>query len=219
MTPELPTLSEPVEIGGVSFQTMVSNSVLTKPEKTLDSTTSFELGMKITNNSSQDNYFFCFPGNLVFEQVLINGYIEGTSYSTDSPFLPHNSNVILAAPGKSITLIFRGIISWYKPYKKVKQRKKKKASGVPIKQAYSVGEEDTYQLMTYLVFRDIKLLLSEFSSQPLVYRIRCKYQVREVPKYSKDTYFNSYYTHIVPSILDEIWIGLVRTPFLEFQII
>jgi hypothetical protein len=224
MTQELPTLSEPVEIGGVSFQTMVSSSVLTKPERTLDSTTSFQLGMRITNNSHQDYYFFCMSQNLIFEQRISSphyGQVVRTDIHGDSRyfFFPHNNDVLLAESGESIRVVFNGVISWQKPCKRVKQRQKKIPSKIPIQETYSVGEESNYWLAVSLNFKHINFPLQAFSTDPLSYKIGCEYRMLEVVKYSKETYHDGYFAHIIPSILDKVWIGLVHTPFIEFHIV
>lgn len=224
MNPNVQTLSEPVEINGVSFQTFISNSVLTKPERTLDSTTSFQLGMKITNNSRQDYYFFCMSQNLIFEQRISSphhGQIVRTDIYGDSRYFlfPQNNDVVLAESGESIKVVFNGVISWQRPPKRTKQKKKRTPSEMPIKETYSVGEESNYWLAVSLKFKHISFPLHPFSNEPLSYKIGCEYRMLEVARYSKDNYHDSYFAHIIPSILDKVWIGLVHTPFIDFQVI
>ena len=143
------------------------------------------------------------------------------TYYGDSRYflLPHNNDVVLAESGKSIKVVFNGVISWQRPYKRTKQRKKRKPSEIPIQEAYSVGEEINYRLTVSLKFKHISFPLHPFSTEPLSYKIGCEYRMLEVVEYSKDTCHDSYFAHIIPSILDKVWIGLVHTPFVEFHIL
>lgn len=231
MTPELLVLSEPVKVGSVSFQTRVSSSVLTAPERRLDSTTSFEMGMKIINNTQQDYYFLRMRRNLIIEhekyhrlhrfpqisRTDIYGYGGFYDYKSRSYILPSSDDAVLAEAGKSVNLAFQGAIAWRKPHQKTGRKKKNKEKTL-IPETYVAGEESSYELGAYLILKDTHFLLQSSSKEAHRYKVACEYQMIEIMEYSKDTYQNSYFAPFIPSI-DQIWVGVVHTPFIEFQIV
>ena len=232
MTSELSTLGEPVKVGSISFQTIISSSILPMPEKRLDLTTSFQIGMKITNNSQKDYYFIRMQRNLIVQHKVYdhsyhceaiirtdrNEYNYVYDYNSWLYLFPRSDDVVLAESGKSTNLMFQGVIGWQKSHKKTRQRKKKNIEKTSMLENYVAGEENDYKLVVYLVFKDNHFFLRPVSKETHSYKIGCEYRMIEILRSSKENYHNSYFAHIIPN-LDQIWVGIVHTPFIEFQIV
>lgn len=221
---ESPKLSEPVEISGISFQTMISSSILTIPEKTLNHTTPFQIGMKITNNSTQDYYFLRFPSYLDIEQYSNLELQRVYPPCTDSWYVPRDIHVVCVKSGKFNYLSYKGTIAWHRPYhaKRYKNRKRKDFSRIlPLQEEYSQGEEATYYLEVSLDLGDETASLGEFIREPLSYRIKGKYCMSEnaASGLKFEGRFLDGSKSIEPNISDKMWVGIVHTPFLEFQLV
>ena len=220
MTPELPTLSEPIEINGVSFQTVISQAVIPIPEKIADGETCFKSGIRVTNHTSQDYFFFNFPSMLIPYIKLPNGQVLRAGYDTDSVIWPRNSHLVIVESGKSIDLLWNTSLIWIQFHKNIIKNKSKKIRGIP--ESY-----ETAPKLTFIVpFRSYLILyypgIEPLLPKPDIYQFRFGYYMQnnlEALLYSKNDHYNSYYRHIIPSVFTRIWIGLVDTLFVAIQVV
>ena len=213
MTLELPALSEPVEINGVSFQTVISPTILPIPEKVKDGKTWFKAGMRINNNSSKDYYFFDFPAMLRPSIKLSTGQVFISSFNSDLRFCPRNHHVMLVKPTESADILWNACLAWIQFGTNI-IKTKKKIRGVP--EPY----QNDPKLRFLFPFREHIVLyyaaMNPFPPKPDKYQLGFSYSLQSN---LENFQLNSFYRYIIPSVYSNIWTGSVNTLFVPVEIV
>ena len=215
MTPELPTLSKPVEIGGVSFQTFISPTILPIPEKVAEGRTWFKAGIRITNNTAENYYFFDFPDMLRPSIKLPTGEGYRASFNTDSMLFPRNHHITLVKLGESADILWNACLAWTQFNKNI-VKTKKKIRGIP--EPYQTDPKLTF----LFPFREYLVLhyaaMKPFPPKPDRYQFNFSYSMyanlEDFPNES-----DGFFQYIMPSVYNKIWIGSVHTPFVPVEIV
>lgn len=98
-----------VEVDGVSFETLVSDSVLSVPQPGAETPVKF--GVRITNKKQKPARFARFGiihPNLVTEEGRVIPLYGGTAGEK----MPEESDFPLVMPGESVTFFLEGMLSW-----------------------------------------------------------------------------------------------------------
>lgn len=98
-----------VEVDGVSFETLVSDSVLSVPQPGAETPVKF--GVRITNKKQKPARFARFGiihPNLVTEEGRVIPLYGGTFGEK----MPEESDFPLVMPGESVTFFLEGMLSW-----------------------------------------------------------------------------------------------------------
>ena len=98
-----------VEVDGVSFETLVSDSVLSVPQPGAETPVKF--GVRITNKKQKPARFARFGiihPNLVTEEGRVIPLYGGTAGEK----MPEESDFPLVMPGESVTFCLEGMLSW-----------------------------------------------------------------------------------------------------------
>lgn len=181
-----------VEVNGIYFETFMPERLLFIPAIRSGVRTPVQLGIRITNNTSNRLRFSFFSGlNIMPELVTPDGQILKAGYATDRLVVPvEESDFVLALPGKAVTLLPDTFLYWLRNPKKKRDRK--------LRLTLSVRNND---------------ILAFQSLTPGNYQIRFNYvkSVDAVKEYGRN--------RIDPGILQEVWTGQVVTPLVEFRLV
>ena len=215
MSPNLQTLSESIEIDGVSFQTFISHTILPIPEKVRGGKTWFKAGIRITNNTPEDYYFFDFPDMLRPYINLPSGEVFRAGFDTDSMMLPRNHNLTLAEPGESVDILWNACLAWTQFNKNI-IKTKKKIRGVP--EPYQTDPKLTFifSFRTYVVL--YYAAMNPFPPKPDKYQFRFTYSMQANLENSQNE-IDGFFQYIMPKVHNKIWVGSVQTPFVPIEIV
>ena len=109
-----------VEVNGIRFETFMPERVLPIPAISSGVRTPVQLGIRITNNTS-NRFRFSFFSILNIQPELItpDGQILKAGYATDRFVLPfEESDFVLALPGEAVTLLPDTFLYWVRNRKK-----------------------------------------------------------------------------------------------------
>jgi hypothetical protein len=182
-----------IEVDGVRFETVVSQTVLTIPEAKRGVRTPLKVGIRITNNTQSFFYFSSYAYSMLPEIMTPDGQVMMTGLNTDGINPPFESDYVLLVPREEIILYCDAFVFWRQNRKK--KRDKKLAFGITLPSKYTYVFEPLY---------------------PGTYQFRFRY--REA--YEELTYScNFIEPAMVQTILQHLWIGEVLTPFVNIQLV
>ena len=214
MPPNLQTLSEPVKIDGVSFQTFISHTILPIPEKVAGGKTWFKAGIRVTNGTYQDYYFFNFPIMFRPSINLPSGEIFMAGFDADAMMLIKNNHLILAEPGESVDILWNACLAWTQFYKNTIKTKGKKIRGVPEPYKNDPKLTFLFPFKNYVVLYYAEM--EPFSPKPDKYQFGFSYSMGAS---LEEIQHHSSYENIMPSVHSKIWIGSVHTLFVPVEIV
>ncbi|MBE9096044.1 hypothetical protein [Tychonema sp. LEGE 07203] len=181
-----------VEVDGIRFETILSDRLWAVPIKrtTQDDHTSVVLGFSITNNTSTP-YYFCFF-QFVPEIITSDAQNINPGYQADGVGVPHESDLHLTMPGKSVTFSQAAQCYWERKYPKIKRKQDR-------------------DLMLFMPFTNREYWKFHLPSTGN-YSIRFKYEVTNGAVKGYDELIDK-------ECLKMVWVGQVFTPFIEFCIV
>jgi hypothetical protein len=182
-----------VEVDNVTFETVVSERILTIPETKRGIYTRVELGIRITNNTQSFFYFSSYVYSMFPEMITPDGQVMVTGLHSERINPPIESDYVLVVPGESVTLSRDAFLFWIQNRKK--KRDRKLTLNIPF------PSEDIY------AFRPL---------YPGTYRFRFKY--RESCEGMED-FSNWIEPTILQTILQNLWTGEVLTPLVEIRLL
>ncbi len=103
--------SNALEVDGIIFETLVSQSILTVPERKCSAHTIVQLGIRISNNT-QTPLCFAFYYSLFPELIALSGQIVERGFNSERLLKPIASDFLQAMPGKSVTFFRNAILHW-----------------------------------------------------------------------------------------------------------
>jgi hypothetical protein len=178
-----------VEVDNVSFETVVSQRVLTIPETKRGVYTYINVGIRITNNTQtsfhfSSNFYSMFPEMISPDNQLMQTGIECERLN---PLI--ESDFFLLLSGKAVTFSCNASLFW------IQNRKKKRDRQLILNIPFPY--QDTYSFSPLY---------------PGTYKFRFKY--RKSREGMED--FSNW---IEPTILQNLWTGEVLTPLVEIRLV
>lgn len=182
-----------VEVDGVQFKTVVSQTVLTIPEAKRGVYTPVKLGIHITNNTPISFYFSSYVYSMFPELIAPDGQVIVTGLHSERINPPIESDYVLVVPGESVTFSRDAFLFWIQNRKKKRDRKLTLNIPFPCEDIYA--------------FRPL---------YPGTYQFQFKY--RESREGMKD--FSHFIESTrLETILQNLWIGEVLTPLVEIRLV
>ncbi|RUR74478.1 hypothetical protein ACF3DV_12035 [Chlorogloeopsis fritschii PCC 9212] len=185
--------SNVVEVDGVRFETIVSQTLLTIPEPKRAASTSVELGVRITNNTETMLYFSSNFYSMFPEMIAPDGQLMITGIGCERFNSPMESEFVLLIPGRSVTLYRDASLFWMRNRKKKRDR----------------------ELILYIPFpaEDIYCFSPLY---PGTYQFRFKYRksregVEDLSQWIEPI--------ALQRIIENIWTGEVLTPLVDIQLV
>lgn len=116
-------MNNAIEVDGVIFETIISQTLLTIPEPKRGAYTPVQLGIRINNNTQtsfhfSSNFYSFFP-----ELIAPDGQLMQTGFSCDRQNKPLESDYVLIVPGESVTFSREAFLFWIQNPKKKRDRK------------------------------------------------------------------------------------------------
>jgi hypothetical protein len=102
-----------IEVDNIQFETVLSENLLTMPDKNCKEETALQIGMRVTNNTSNP-LRFDFYATLIPELVSLNGQALDTSYFCPRLESSKESDYPLVCPGESVTHFQFAKLFWFK---------------------------------------------------------------------------------------------------------
>ncbi|BAZ47600.1 hypothetical protein NIES4103_02020 [Nostoc sp. NIES-4103] len=112
-----------VEVDNVTFETVVSQRVLTIPEAKRGVYTPVQLSIRITNNTQSFFYFSSCFYSLFPELIAPDGQVMQTGISCERLNPPLESDYVLVVPGEAVTFSRDAFVFWIQNPKKKRDRK------------------------------------------------------------------------------------------------
>ncbi|BAZ01669.1 hypothetical protein NIES37_56730 [Tolypothrix tenuis PCC 7101] len=178
-----------VEVDNVTFETVVSDRVLTIPEVKRGVYTLVRLGIRIINNRQTPLYFPSHAYSMFPEMIAPDDQLMLTDLHSERLSKRIESDYVLVIPGEAVTFSRDSFLFWIQNRKK--KRERKLALNIPF------PSEDIY------IFRPL---------YPGIYQFRFKYN--ESHESIKD-----FYQWNESTKLNNIWTGKVLTPLVEIHLV
>jgi len=182
--------SDNVEVNGIRFETVMPERVLTIPDKKTRYQSLAPLGIRITNNTQNPWYFtFLFAYK---PQLKVGNQLEEPGFMSDRMLRPRFDDFLLARPGETVTFFLPTSIQVIP--ETLNTPHPKCAIGIQFR------NEDDFDVFTGLT--------------------QGTYQIRFT--YGVDSWMaKDYQKWVDPGFLnlDNLWLGQVTTPFVEFKIL
>jgi len=201
------------EADGIRFETLISEAALTIPPKKIDARTSIELGIRVTNLSSNSYRFVFFY--LRPEIVTVDGKQLKKSGGINANCRPLADDFVLLKPGDSVTSFINAQLFWYlEPF-------------VPKEYANELVLQGQNKLGFVWSFLNLK---------PETYLVRFPYNNRSSTKEvdlsedalkQKEVDLNEEIKEEIltgkklwfQEIIEDIWVGEILTPWTKFRIV
>lgn len=182
-----------VEVDGIRFEAVIYPKILTTPEPKSRCFTPLEVGIRITNNTQTFLYFSTFYNCFVPEIILPDGKLIGSGTHSERLSVPTASNFEVLIPGKGVTLYCDSFLYWMGKWKKKHYRELTLDIPFPTQDVY---------VFCFLY--------------PGRYQLRINY--RQSPEIFEFLYRQNEPT-FMQRIAENLWIGEVYTPFIEFSLV